>query len=501
MFIDAAQLDDWSTIQAGVAIVGGGIAGIALARQLADAGTDVAILESGGEKPDDRVQNLYAGSMTVGDSRGTQRYDDYLTSSRVRAYGGSGNVWGGKCAPLDPMDFERRDWVPHSGWPIGRATLQPFYDRACDLLELPRFDDPLPEGADALLRGESPIFTTRARSYTRYTGMAPGGPYSRFKEGAAAHPRVRVYLNANVTKIAMDPDGRRVNSLQVRTLTGRQHTVRAVDYVLATGGIENVRLLLVSNDVHRDGIGNHSDWLGRGFQGHTTIYGSRPSMWVHRSPDDLAAYDTRALDRPHRVLAVSDAAQRRGHALNFTTTLAGTVSNAGGQALSVQALARRLAGAASGMHRGIYFMVEHPPNRDSRITVDRDARDELGMPRVRIDMRHGEQEFESLERSVSELGRELGRLDAGRMQWSDHREDWRQSMTSLSRHHMGATRMSASPREGVVDEHARVHGVPNLHIAGCSVFPTSGIANPTLTLLALALRMGDRLIARKGRSA
>lgn len=501
MFIDAEQLADRSTIESRVVIVGGGIAGIALARQLADAGVDVAILESGAEQVDDRTQNLYAGAMTVGDANGTQQYDRYLTESRVRAFGGSGNVWGGKCAPLDPMDFERREWVPHSGWPIDRAALQPFYDRACDLLELPRFPAPAAPGADPLLGSGARLFTPRTRAYTRYTGGIPNGPYAAFKRGAAEHARIRVYLNANVTRIVLQPDGGRVASLEVGGFSGRRHTARAESYILATGGIENVRLLLASNDVQKAGIGNHSDWLGRGFQGHTTIFGSRPSLWALRAPGDLAPYNPRLLDRPHMVIGISDEAQRRGRALNFTTTLAGNVSNPPRAALSVHALARRLAGAAADAHRGIYFMVEHAPNRDSRIGLNQDERDPLGMPRVRIDMRHAALELESLERSVSELGRELGRLGAGRLHWADHRTDWQQSMSSLSRHHMGATRTSVSPRDGVVDEHARVHGVGNLYVAGSSVFPTSGIANPTLTLLALALRMGDRLIASKGGSA
>src|SRR4051794_3738976 len=138
MIIDAEQLPDGSAIEVRVLIAGGGLAGIALGRQLADAGLAVAILESGGTNPDPRQQALYNGKMTVGDGQSTASFDQYLTASRVRCFGGSGNVWGGKCGPLDPLDFERRAWVPYSGWPITRAAMQPYYDRACALLELPR---------------------------------------------------------------------------------------------------------------------------------------------------------------------------------------------------------------------------------------------------------------------------------------------------------------------------------------------------------------------------
>jgi choline dehydrogenase-like flavoprotein len=504
MFIDAEGLDNRSLIEARVMIVGGGMAGIALARQLADGGVDVAILESGGEKPDERVQSLYAGAMTVGDGQGgdERRVDDYLTKSRVRCFGGSGNVWGGKCAPLDPMDFERREWVPHSGWPFDRAALQPFYDRACELLALPRFASPADPRPDRLVGDRSPAFTPRTRAYTRYTGAVPDGPYAGFKNATAQHPRVRVYLNANVTRILLREDGSRVAGFEVGGFSGKRHTARADVYVLATGGIENVRLLLVSNDVHPRGIGNHSDWLGRGFQGHTTIGRQNTSLWAYRSPDAIGAYNIGLRDTAHVVLGASDAAQRRDKRLNFTTTLSGAVATAPRTTSSLHAIGRRLDGASGAahqhQHQSIYFMVENVPDRRSQVTVDPADRDPLGMPRVRLHMHHSEIEFDTLERSIFSLARELGRIGAGRLQWSGTRADWQESMTSLSRHHMGATRMSVSAGDGVVDEHGRVHGVSNLFVAGSSIFPTSGIANPTLTLLALTFRMGDRLLSATG---
>ena len=141
-------------------------------------------------------------------------------------------------------------------------------------------------------------------------------------------------------------------------------------------------------------------------------------------------------------------------------------------------------------------MTEHTPNRDSRLTLVRDELDELRLPRIRLDMRYNELEINSLERSIRMLAAELGRLGAGRLQWSGRR-DRIVAMMSPSRHHMGTTRMSTSAHDGVVNEQCRVHGVDNLYVAGSSVFPTSGIANPTLTLLALAYRMGDHLIATR----
>jgi choline dehydrogenase-like flavoprotein len=500
MLIDAAQLTENSRLEADVVIAGGGMAGIALARQLADTGVSVLILESGGEGQEPRTQSLYEGTMTLsGPGNDPRPLNEYMIASRVRCFGGSGNVWGGKCAPLDPVDFQQRDWVRHSGWPIDRAALQPFYDRACALLELPRFGEQPTSvvGPDEpLLAGRSSSLAIRPRCYSRYTGLAPSGEYAAFKRAASEHPRITVCLHSNVTAIKLDRDGRRVESLEVRELDGRKHSAVGRTYVLATGGIENVRLLLASNDVHRDGVGNHSDWLGRGFQGHTTIsQGEDTCVSLLREDARLGLFDNQQRARPHAVIGLSDAAQRRYRTVNFTATLMDEHAAAPKPEGCIATLAQRIAAAPATARRSVYFMIEHTPNRDSRITVSRERLDDLRLPRVHLDMRYGEPEFDTIAVAIGRLATELGRLDIGRVRWAGKREQLVQCMASPSRHHMGATRMARSPQQGVVDEQCRVHDVDNLYIAGSSVFPTSGIANPTLTLLALTFRLGDHLAA------
>ena len=499
MLIESRELDEGGVIDADVIVAGGGMAGITLARQLGDAGVDVAMLESGGMAPSPRAQALYEGRMTLGAPGNEERnLDDYLGSSRVRCFGGSGMRWGGKCAPLDAIDFEKRDWIPHSGWPVTREQLQPFYDRACSTLRLASFGS-TPQsvtGAPDPLFGErSTAFTLRPRRYTLVTG-AIGNAYDDFRRSASDHPRVRVYLDSTVTRVRLDKEGRRVQTLDVRELSGRRRSARARVYILASGGIENVRLLLVSNDVHRTGLGNHSDWLGRAFQGHTVISRSETtSLSLHRPEATLAMFNNADLDKPHAVIGASDAAQRKDRTVNFTATLMPRDAAPAATEVAVSALAQRLSKAGERSRRGVYFMIEHTPNRDSRLTLTPDALDELGMPRIRLDMRYNEIELESFERSVRAFAAELGRHDAGRMQWSGGREQLVRFMASPSRHHMGATRMATAASQGVVDEQCRLHGVENLYVAGSSVFPTSGIANPTLTLLALAHRLGDHVAA------
>jgi choline dehydrogenase-like flavoprotein len=497
MLIDARELPEGSVIEGDVIIAGGGMAGITLARQLGDAGLDVVILESGGITSDQRTQALYDGRTTLACARGeTKDLGDYLHASRVRYFGGSGNVWGGKCAPLDPIDFEKRDWIPYSGWPITRAQMQPFYDRACNTLTLQQFGATAQSvigRRDPVLAERSDSFTLRPRRYTATTG-AIGSAYETFKRSTAEHRRVRVYLHANVNRVRVAEDGENVEHLDVLELNGRRHSARARTYVLALGGIENVRLLLASNGIHRTGIGNHSDWLGRAFQVHTVISrDANTSLSLHCPQDQLAIFDNTKRDQPHVVIGASDTAQRKHRSVNFTATLTRPPSDDSPRSAAVPILARRLSGAAERAHRGVYFMIEHTPNRDSRLVLVPDDLDELGMPRIRLDARYNEIDIESFDRSVGMLARELGRLNAGRVQWRARREELLSLMGGPSRHHMGATRMATSRVDGVVDEHCRVHDISNLYVAGSSVFPTSGIANPTLTLLALVHRLGDHL--------
>jgi len=500
MLLDAEELPDGSMIDAQVVIAGGGMAGLLLARELGNAGLDVAVLESGGQAPDSRVQALYAGRMTLGGPGNPDRdLDDYLISSRVRCLGGSGNVWGGKCAPLDPLDFQRRDWIAHSGWPLTRSAMQSFYDRACDLLQLPHFTTDARGMAGAeepLFADRSTRFTARPRCYTRSSGAIEGGSYHDYKQAAAQHARVRIYLKANLTRIRLSGAGERVSALEVRSLNGRTHQARAGTYVLAMGGIENARLMLVSNDVHRNGIGNHSDWLGRAFQGHATIeQDAQTSLMLTRSSASLAPLNPANRSKPHIVLGASDAAQRDIKGVNFTITVTRRVDPGTGSTAAVQSLARRLAGATTGERYLTYFMLEHTPNRHSRLSLMPDELDELRVPRIRLDMRFGAVELERFAPTLAMFASEMGRCEAGRVQWRGGPADLVAAM-SLSRHHMGATRMAANAKEGVVNEQCRVHGVQNLYVAGSSVFPTSGIANPTLTLLALAFRLGDHLRSR-----
>ena len=494
MLVDARQLPDKSRLSARLCIIGGGMAGIAIARELLDAGGDILVLESGGETPSEAAQALYEGTGTMRDLDGrTRDITRYLPTSRVRAFGGSGHVWGGKCGRLEPADFEARDWIPGSGWPFDRDVLDPYYDRACKHLELPSFRRDL-VGGDAgrppLVVGDGRDFETILRVHSPVSGGFSREKFDAYRYAIVSSPRVKVCLHANVTGIGLGPDGRGVTGLEVRTLDGKRHQARADHYVLATGGMENARLLLLSN------VGNDRGLVGRHFGGHLNASQEEGAVsgiafaGLSRSFDLYTSNDTAKV---WGIWSVTRDAQRRHRLPNTWFAFTRRWYPIAPSEQGIGRLARAVA-APAGVAEFVPFraMSEESPNPESRLTLDTGTRDALGQPRLRLDWRLGENHLGGMERALALLARAIGAAGQGRMRWPLTRETLLPQL-SPARHHLGATRMHPDPARGVVDEHCRVHGVANLHIAGSSVFPTHGVVNPTLTIIALAVKLADRL--------
>jgi choline dehydrogenase-like flavoprotein len=246
-FIDARTLADATVLEPDLAIIGGGPAGISLALALADTKLNILLLESGGTNFDPANQKMYAGSQTG------QHYIA-LDAGRLRFLGGSTNHWGGWCRPLDTIDFEQREWMPHSGWPFPRKALDAYYPRAQKLVEAgPWLYDKAGASAAALgaplQLGDGGVYTSWFQfSKTRDSNL-PTYFGHRYEDDLKRAPRVKPLLHANVTGIRLARDATRVDHLDVATLNGKRFTVKPRVTVLACGGMENVRLLLASNDV------------------------------------------------------------------------------------------------------------------------------------------------------------------------------------------------------------------------------------------------------------
>ncbi len=489
--IDARTIPDGQILTPDLAIIGGGPAGISLALALKDSKISIALLESGSTSFDPEIQKMYAGTETG------LRYTA-LDAGRLRFLGGSSNHWGGYCRPLDEIDFETRAWVPHSGWPFSRAAIEPYFQRAQALCEAgPWIYD---RGAQAvkapmLELGKGGLYTSWFQFSKTRDSVLPTYFGHRYGDDLRAAKNVTPYIHANVTGIRLAANGASVDHLDVATLSGKHFTVKPRLTVLAAGAIENARLMLASNDVTGAGIGNQNDLVGRFFADHpiprdvatlVVFAGALPACYGSN-----VTLDNGAIMRA--VISPTGAYCRNRNQVGSLTTVENPVEldETGKAAVITTALALGV-NAAGAQAYSLGCGMEPMPDPDRRVTLTNE-KDALGLPRLKLDMRLADQDFALYRQTLSELGRQLLAARAGMLRINyRHREQWLKAM-DWGNHHLGTTRMSDDPKQGVVNADSQVHGIPNLYVAGSSVFPTYGSSNPTLNLIALTLRLGDHL--------
>lgn len=546
--ITCAEKDvvDGAQLEADVIIVGSGAAGIPTALTLDKAGFSVLLLEAGIDKLDDEHQSVYSG--TVSDEKLHSPPDTY----RQRRLGGSTPIWGGRCVPFDPIDFKQRAYVEHSGWPITPEELQPYYERANQWLEAGACDydgrTALPSNTPTLIKGfESDIINTEGlERFSRPTDL-----YQRYKKRLQISSRLRLLYDASCVGIRVNEAENKVQFLDVSTQSGKRFKVKGKKYIMATGGIEIPRLLLASNDVNPAGVGNAHGNVGRYYQCH--IAGNVGKLKFKGSPENIrhsyeisdeGIYCRRRIslraDEQERLQAnnvvlrlhipkIVDPAHKSGilsglflarffisyeyavrlndgdkqsaisylkHFLNIVTTPFQTLTFLYQWVTKRTLAARRFPSVILPNSSNIFSLevnAEQCPNPDSRITLI-DEKDKFGMPKVNIDWRYLEQDVVSVQRTVDAFAKELERTQLGSLEVdSESFEQELMRFGAYGGHHVGTTRMGDDPVTSVVNKHCQVHGYDDLYIASSSVFPTSSQANPTLTLLAFALRITDHV--------
>ena len=513
MHADTSTLENGTVLEGDLCIVGAGAAGISMALEWIDSPLKVVLLEGGGFDFEPAMQDLYRGDI-VG-----QPYFP-LQSARLHYFGGTTGHWAGFCSTYDAIDFETRAWVPHSGWPIRREELDPFYARAHHLLDLGPYEY---DAADWSRRDPElvPLPLDQRVVWTKMWQFSPPTRFgTKYREAIVSARNVHLYTHANVCEVEANESLTAVQGLRVRTLGGKEIRVRARCYVLACCSIQNARLLLASNRQASAGLGNAHDVVGRYFMEHIEM----PSGELVLAQPETAKMEMYAFEwgrtKARGELALGAQVQREHRLLNGTASLeSGALDDqvkSTFQFLTPQVLdAMRKwdqagrkgpppipqplmdSAAAAAPPRFFHLMTrqEQAPNPDSRVTLSAE-KDALGMPRATLDWRMTELDKRSIRTFYQLLGRELGRSGTGRVQireWLlDDDRTWPSSISG-GWHHMGTTRMHTDPRQGVVDANCRVHRLGNLYVAGSSVYPTAGAANPTLTLVALSLRLSDHL--------
>lgn len=531
MLRDARTLTTERTQRADICIVGAGVAGATLADALVDGPGRVVLLEGGGPEFTKSLRSLptvlsrhLRGEQALARGRNVGQYYYPLRFTRARAVGGSSRAWAGhglQAAPLDSIDFAERDELTRTGWPFSRAVLEPYYERAQRICNLGPFEyDTTPWEARGLGH-RLPLDAECVHSTMFQFGL--DSSFDRFEPRLAAADNIDVLTHATVTRIAMDHAGR-VLHVRCSTLAGQHFTVEADRFVLAAGAIENARLLLVSNDVQRRGIGNAHDLVGRFFMEHPDVEIGLLLPDPSLDADDLRLYQPQHVSpdlNAHAMLRLADQTLEKEGLLNSVIRLRPTYRSALDPAVRSARTVRRslhhgvpTTGLASHMTQALRggpallrhqrakrtdapdaysldIMAEQEPNPLSRVRLHETHRDRLGVPLTVLDWRLTDRDWWSIRRTVEILGECVADAGLGHVVPT---VDGRMPPAVYGNwHHLGTTRMHADPQHGVIDEHGRVHTTENLYVAGGSVFPTGGYANPTLTIAALALRLADHL--------
>lgn len=529
-----------------ICIVGSGPAGVSLALRLAGTGISVLLLESGGLEESKATSELLKGEVVDASLHSApHRY-------RHRVLGGATRTWGGRCIPLDPIDFEQRPWVPEGGWPIPFSEVKSFYPAALQIAEAGEFDFSAQTSA---LKPDLQMISAFNSVHFDLDNLErisrPTDFGRRYLKSLQQAQNIRVILNATCTELLCADNGDTVKKAEIRSSSGRRVFVKAEKFVVAVGGIETPRLLLNSRRHRANGIGNDNDLVGRyymchiaGIVGKVTFASDKGEIFHGYEKTWDGVYFRRRLrlkDGAQRIEQVGNIVMRLHHRRVSDPSHGSAVLSSIFMAkpLISYEYSKRIHGDdelyLKDYCRHVLNIIRHPfeivtflwdwlwkrilasrkfpslvvvpknhvysldihaeqvPRRDSRISLS-DMKDRFGKPCAKIDWRYSAADIKTVERTLSLFSKELNSSGVGQVEidFANLERDLLRD-GAYGGHHIGATRMADSPERGVVDRNCKVFGINNLYIAGSAVFPTSGQANPTLTIIALALRLADHL--------
>lgn len=518
MFHDLMAGDVAAPQSPDVCVIGAGAAGVSLALDLTSRGVRVLLLEAGGRGDEPASQALYEG-VSIG-------HPMDVSEGRYRRLGGSTTRWTGRCAKLDRIDLETRAWMPGSGWPLSYDDIDAYYPRAAEFCG---FQSPWEDDDLVLSRLGTPALDER-RAAPFVWRYAPTGRRTYRDFGDLVGDGLDVVLHANVVEMNADRSGR-LMSVVAASLSGRRLQISAGAFVLCCGGIENARLLLAAQEARGGDFGG--DAVGRYFMQHPrgSIASVETTAKGARELQDAFNVFTSARAPQYEVgFALPETAQRAEKLLNASAILvyradptsgwerlksgltgrgAGALGDLTGALADPVDVLRNLNRRAVGRHpalrtEGIDVVIdlEQAPDPCSRVTLS-DERDALGVKRACVDWRISDDERRTAAHFADRLAGEFSRLGLGVLRPASWLSEAQLAPAALSGtyHHIATTRMSDDPDSGAVDADCRVWGMDNLYVCGCSVFATGGHANPTLTIVALALRLAEHLAEPRGAGA
>lgn len=510
MLTDARNLDNETIIEGDLCIIGAGAAGISIAMEFLNTNQQVILLEGGGFQYEDRIQELFRGKTT-----GQPYYP--LMSTRLHYFGGTTGHWGGMCSIFDPLVFRERAWVPHSGWPIDQEVLLPYYKRANSNVDLPGFGYDLPYWQQKDPELKTLPFDKEVFGHKIWRFSPPTRFGEKYRDPILKAPNIHLYTYANAVELLANEEVNSLTSVRVKNYKGKTHIVKAKYFVLACCAIQGARLLLASNKQAAAGLGNEHDLVGRFFMEHMEL--DLAELHV-RKPDLFKLYFKSAWQM-RAELAPTPGVQEAKQILNGIISFM-PLSKEGELPPYIKSWTsndprendRKIAELHSKVkeNRLMRFFkskkfrsllavmrLEQAPNPLSRVTLDTE-KDELGVPRAQLNWAFTSFEKKTLLTLYEILAAQAGKNDIGRLRLKEELRNWSDTAmpasTSGGWHHMGTTRMSSDPRKGVVDANCKLHSMANLYVAGSACFPNGAAVNPTLTIIALSIRLADHLKAQ-----
>ncbi|MGV7220149.1 MAG: GMC oxidoreductase [Nitrospinales bacterium] len=491
MIIDLNQADSdfFKKQNYDVCICGGGVAGITLALNLSKK-LNIILLEAGDLEYSDESQNNYEGKI-IGEN-----YFD-LTQTRLRYFGGTSNHWGGWCRPLDSHDFEPKSHIEHSGWPIYRSDLDPYLQKAKSILDIP--------GRNSIESAGNNISSLESKDFKKaeFWFSPPTRLGIKYRKLIEDSKNISCVLNSNITDILLSENFSYVDLIKIRNYQGKSFGVNCLQFVLATGGIENPRIMLNCNGQMKNGLGNSHDLVGRFFMEH-------PHNVVGK-----AIFEDHIVRPKHskQFFSPSKDLINKFKILNFGLRVYPSIIGEGDEQIYPiefkEKIRNILCGISENISTSIYdemcrdealLMVasEQAPNPSSRITLGEEI-DSFNMRQANLDWQFLDVDKRTIRLGVMEFAKSLATYGQGRakiddwllsgeMKFPDHNKN-----KIGGNHHMGTTKMGSSPLNGVVNSNQQVFGIENFYIAGSSVFSTSGHANPTFTIVQMTLRLADFL--------
>lgn len=482
MISDLAATAGATTRDCDLLILGAGPAGMTLALETARAAPDARIVlaEAGGLQPSNAAEmDLYQGK-----SIGGSNYS--LTATRLRYFGGTSGHWGGWCRPLDAIDFVPRHTAGIAGWPLRREALEPHYAAAHHWLEIPsrNYD---PDQLSPALRQQLLDFGDSSWLRNQIFRFSPPTRFGdRYRDPIAQAENIECLLNA--AAVDYQYQGSRLDQVTLSGLHGHSLKIRAKQVVIAMGGIENARHLLVMRQVGWSIAGLHTDHLGRGFADH---FGLRPGV-LEIPANKLYQRTSEASGDIMPIITPSPEALHEMGWSNACMMLEVTPKTAG---LPNAYHHNQSLGFAGGDYwrYTVQMILEPRANEASQLTLDA-KRDALGLPRSRLAWEIDPRDYQSAHAFYQRFGLELGRLGLGRVRFKALDIGKLRRQASGAAHHMGTARMADTAEQGVVDTNLKVFGSDNLYVAGSAVFPSYGFSNPTLTIVALAHRLAGHIV-------